>query len=244
MTSRIKGVLGSLVDENQIAFIGGRQITDNILLAQELFKGYNRKQNSKKVSFKTDLQKAYDTNSWEFIKEALEMFGFHKTMDSESVKVIKKSLDEFSRKHIWWKLGNEKSVNVWHDRWCPVRPLSDFIDTRDIYDARLSNKWTVSEIIHEGRWKWPADWSTEFVELGQIQLPTLNDEIKDAVVWISGNGHEKKFKISNVWEDMNCNEIKADWYPLVWFKQSIPRHAFVTWLVVQKRLMTQDKIMI
>ncbi|GKB49651.1 RNA-directed DNA polymerase, eukaryota, reverse transcriptase zinc-binding domain protein [Tanacetum coccineum] len=52
LTSRIKGVLGSLVDENQSAFIGGKQITDNILLLQELFRGYNRKQNLKKIMVK------------------------------------------------------------------------------------------------------------------------------------------------------------------------------------------------
>ncbi|GJV20379.1 RNA-directed DNA polymerase, eukaryota, reverse transcriptase zinc-binding domain protein [Tanacetum coccineum] len=44
MTNRLKGVLGKLVNENQSAFISGRQITYNILLAQELFRGYNRKQ--------------------------------------------------------------------------------------------------------------------------------------------------------------------------------------------------------
>ncbi|GJU45307.1 RNA-directed DNA polymerase, eukaryota, reverse transcriptase zinc-binding domain protein [Tanacetum coccineum] len=82
MTNRIKGVLGTLVNENQSAFIGGRQITDNILLAQELFRGYNRKQNVKKVSFKIDLPKAYDTISWEFLKGALMMFGFHGKMVS------------------------------------------------------------------------------------------------------------------------------------------------------------------
>ncbi|GJV65741.1 RNA-directed DNA polymerase, eukaryota, reverse transcriptase zinc-binding domain protein [Tanacetum coccineum] len=117
MTNRLKGVLGTLVNENQSAFISGMQITYNILLAQELFRGYNRKQNVKKVSFKIDLQKAYDTISWEFLKDVLVMFGFHEKMvqkieithlcfaddllvfcheDCESVRIIKKSLDEFS----------------------------------------------------------------------------------------------------------------------------------------------------
>ncbi|GJZ98249.1 RNA-directed DNA polymerase, eukaryota, reverse transcriptase zinc-binding domain protein [Tanacetum coccineum] len=82
LTTRIKGVLGKLVGENQSAFIEGRQITDNILLSQELFRGYNRKHNIKKVSFKIDLQKAYDTISWDFLKEILVMFGFHEKMVS------------------------------------------------------------------------------------------------------------------------------------------------------------------
>ncbi|GKD87001.1 RNA-directed DNA polymerase, eukaryota, reverse transcriptase zinc-binding domain protein [Tanacetum coccineum] len=80
LTTRIKGVLGKLVGENQSAFIEGRQITDNILLSQELFRGYNRKHNIKKVSFKIDLQKAYDTISWDFLKEIIVMFGFHEKM--------------------------------------------------------------------------------------------------------------------------------------------------------------------
>ncbi|GJT68149.1 RNA-directed DNA polymerase, eukaryota, reverse transcriptase zinc-binding domain protein [Tanacetum coccineum] len=541
MTNRIKGVLGNIVGENQSAFIGGRQITDNILLSQELFKGYNRKHNKKKVSFKIDLQKAYDTISWDFIKEALEMFGFPEKMikwimtcvtttkfsinvngervgyfkggrglrqgdpispylftlvmevlnllikkniedskefryhfgcknlkithlcfaddllvfcngDIESVKVIKKSLEEFSglsglvpnmqkstiffgglssieqqnilniipftigklpvrylgvplitkklsvndckpliskvkakvsdwknkflsyagrvqliasvlssmqnywasvfllpkqviyeinkilkgflwcqgeltkgkakvsweyvckpknqgglglknlgvwnevlmikhlwnvaskkdtlwvkwiyteklkgrsiweidcdnkgtvgwrnilslrdkvRKHVWWKCGNGESINVWHDNWCQASPLSDFINTRDIYDARLSNTSTVREVIQDGRWKWPDDWSTEFAELGQLQVPIINDGIMDKALWRSGNGMENEFKVSNVWKDMRSDEQKVDWYLLVWFAQNIPRHAFVTWLAIQNSLMTQDKL--
>ncbi|GJR96166.1 RNA-directed DNA polymerase, eukaryota, reverse transcriptase zinc-binding domain protein [Tanacetum coccineum] len=384
MTNRIKGVLGFLVNENQSAFIGGRQITDNILLSQELFRGYNRKLNIKKVAFKIDLQKAYDTISWEFIEEVLEMFGFHKNM------VIKKSLDEFSglsgllpnmqksivffgglsnaeqqnilnnipfpvgklpvrylgvplitkqisisnckplinkvkakviyeinkllkgflwcqgdltkgkakiswdaickpkdqggigiknlnvwnelkgrsiwevqcdskssvgwknilslrdktRSHIGWKIRDGKSVNVWRDKWCPVSPLSEFIDKRDIYDARLNQNCTMSEIIHEGRWVWPIEWNSDFEELKHIQIPVLRDEVEDKAVWISNTGIEQSFKVSNFWKDMNCNTGKVDWYPLVWFTQASPRHAFVTWLTIQQRLMTQDKLLI
>ncbi|GJZ16448.1 RNA-directed DNA polymerase, eukaryota, reverse transcriptase zinc-binding domain protein [Tanacetum coccineum] len=80
ITNRLKGVLGKLVHESQSAFIAGRQIIDNILLTQELFKGYNRKPNIKKVAFKIDLQKAYDTISRSFLKTVLEQFGFPNRM--------------------------------------------------------------------------------------------------------------------------------------------------------------------
>ena len=64
MTTRIKEVLGKLINENRSAFIAGRKITDNILLAQELLRGYNRKQKVKKCALKIDLQMAYDTIDW------------------------------------------------------------------------------------------------------------------------------------------------------------------------------------
>ncbi|GJY60748.1 hypothetical protein Tco_0461405 [Tanacetum coccineum] len=57
----MKRTLGKLISMNQSDFIEGRQITDNILLSQELLKGYNRKNAGKRCAFKIDLQKAYDT---------------------------------------------------------------------------------------------------------------------------------------------------------------------------------------
>ncbi|GJR19344.1 retrovirus-related pol polyprotein from transposon TNT 1-94 [Tanacetum coccineum] len=58
---RNKGCLDKLINLNQSAFILGRQIQDNILLAQELIKGYNRKGGPKRITCKIDIQKAYDT---------------------------------------------------------------------------------------------------------------------------------------------------------------------------------------
>ncbi|GKF84971.1 hypothetical protein Tco_0249869, partial [Tanacetum coccineum] len=43
ITNRLKEGLGSFIDSNQSAFIPGRQISDNILLAQEFMHGYGRK---------------------------------------------------------------------------------------------------------------------------------------------------------------------------------------------------------
>nr|XP_043619603.1 uncharacterized protein LOC122591396 [Erigeron canadensis] len=34
------------------------------------------------------------------------------------------------------------------------------------------------------------------------------------------------------------------WKNVIWFRQFIPRHAFILWLVVQEKLLTQDKMVI
>nr|GEW86093.1 hypothetical protein [Tanacetum cinerariifolium] len=80
LTNRIKSGLEKVVSINQSAFIPGRNIHDNILLTQELLKGYNRKNGPKRCALKIDLQKAYDTVSWSFLKTILERFGFHDVM--------------------------------------------------------------------------------------------------------------------------------------------------------------------
>ncbi|GKA28993.1 RNA-directed DNA polymerase, eukaryota, reverse transcriptase zinc-binding domain protein [Tanacetum coccineum] len=75
LTNRIKGGLSKVVSLNQSAFIPGRHIQDNILITQELLKGYNRKNGPKRCAMKIDIQKAYDTINWDFLKEVLLMVG-------------------------------------------------------------------------------------------------------------------------------------------------------------------------
>ncbi|GJS59063.1 RNA-directed DNA polymerase, eukaryota, reverse transcriptase zinc-binding domain protein [Tanacetum coccineum] len=76
LTNRIKKSLCKVVSTNQSAFIPGRQITDNILISQELLREYNWKNRAKRVSFKIDIQKAYDTINWGFLEKTLSLFGF------------------------------------------------------------------------------------------------------------------------------------------------------------------------
>nr|GEV60405.1 RNA-directed DNA polymerase, eukaryota, reverse transcriptase zinc-binding domain protein [Tanacetum cinerariifolium] len=80
ITNRIKLVLGDLVDLNQSAFILERLISYNILIAQEFMKGYNWDIGVRNCAFKIDIQKAYDTVSWEFLDSVLRMFEFHPMM--------------------------------------------------------------------------------------------------------------------------------------------------------------------
>ncbi|KAJ9535280.1 hypothetical protein OSB04_un001622 [Centaurea solstitialis] len=80
IVQRMKGSLGGLVDVNQSAFIPNRQISDNILLAQELMRGYHLQRGVKRCAFKIDIQKAYDTVNWSFLEFILMRFGFHPCM--------------------------------------------------------------------------------------------------------------------------------------------------------------------
>ncbi|GKC25229.1 RNA-directed DNA polymerase, eukaryota, reverse transcriptase zinc-binding domain protein [Tanacetum coccineum] len=108
-----------VVSSNQSAFIPGRNIQDNILLIQEIMKGYNRKGGPKRVAIKIDLQKAYDTISWKFLEKSQSIKLVHVSFaddllvmwhgDSNYVKVIKRALDEFNACS-WLLPNNSKST--------------------------------------------------------------------------------------------------------------------------------------
>ncbi|KAK4384464.1 putative ribonuclease H protein [Sesamum angolense] len=73
---RLRLVLDAMISPSQNAFVPGRSIGDNILLAQEMFTGYNRQGLPKRCALKVDLRKAYDTVEWDFLIAALQLFGF------------------------------------------------------------------------------------------------------------------------------------------------------------------------
>ncbi|XP_039068118.1 uncharacterized protein LOC120214237 [Hibiscus syriacus] len=64
-------LLPEIISFNQSAFVKGRNLVDNILLVQELVKGYGRKTLSPGCSLKIDLNKAFDSLYWDFISDTL-----------------------------------------------------------------------------------------------------------------------------------------------------------------------------
>ncbi|KAJ9566292.1 hypothetical protein OSB04_002258 [Centaurea solstitialis] len=77
IADRMKPVLSSIISRSQSAFIPGRRITDNILMAHELVAGYQRDVGTPRCAFKIDLRKAYDTVDWRYLLAMLRNFGFH-----------------------------------------------------------------------------------------------------------------------------------------------------------------------
>ncbi|KAL2224581.1 UNVERIFIED_CONTAM: Retrovirus-related Pol polyprotein from type-2 retrotransposable element R2DM [Sesamum indicum] len=76
ISDRLAPALEHLIDHCQSAFIGGRNITDNIFLAQEMVQQYSRKRISPRCTINIDLRKAYDSVSWTFLSRVLHGYGF------------------------------------------------------------------------------------------------------------------------------------------------------------------------
>ncbi|XP_062100450.1 uncharacterized protein LOC133806354 [Humulus lupulus] len=74
--TRLSEVLPFLVHSNQGAFIKNRVLAHNIMIFQDLLKGYTRKNISARCIMKIDLSKAYDTVDWHFVEELLKHLCF------------------------------------------------------------------------------------------------------------------------------------------------------------------------
>ncbi|XP_022020017.1 uncharacterized protein LOC110920089 [Helianthus annuus] len=91
-------------------------------------------------------------------------------------------------------------------------------------------------------WLLPEAWRDLYRVLNQIDLVQVNPDVSDQVFWKDGNDLNN-FSSSGVWNSIRTREADVDWFKIVWFSQCIPRHAFLMWLIMRGKLLTQDKIL-
>lgn len=79
--NRRKPYLSNIVSENQSAFIKGRLLTDNALVAFEINHYIYRRSQCKNgvVGLKIDMSKANDRLEWGFVENMMRKFGLHPT---------------------------------------------------------------------------------------------------------------------------------------------------------------------
>ena len=71
LASRLKWILEQVISPYQSAFMPGRLLAENVLLATDVVQGYNRKNIEPRGMLKVDIRKAFDSVSWDFILSAL-----------------------------------------------------------------------------------------------------------------------------------------------------------------------------
>ena len=78
LVNRLKAHLCSIISENQNAFIPGRMISDNIVVAHEVFHCLKarKRQATSYMAVKTDITKTYDRLEWKFLAETMKHLGF------------------------------------------------------------------------------------------------------------------------------------------------------------------------
>ena len=84
LANRLKRVLDVVIDELQSAFVPGRLITDNVLVAFETMHCIDQRKKGKKalMAIKLDMSKAFDKVEWVYLETMMRKMGFHERWSS------------------------------------------------------------------------------------------------------------------------------------------------------------------
>ncbi|GKE84327.1 hypothetical protein Tco_1558069 [Tanacetum coccineum] len=116
------------------------------------------------------------------------------------------------RPFMWARVRNGSTIFAWHDTWTMFRHLAKSISNRDIYTAGFSQDTKVPHLI---------DSKDEFYVRNRDNL-------------------EVNFSVAEIWNCIRHRNDEVNWFNVVWFQNRIPRHAIHVWLVIKRKLKTQE----
>ncbi|KAF5177330.1 RNA-directed DNA polymerase (reverse transcriptase)-related family protein, partial [Thalictrum thalictroides] len=150
---------------------------------------------------------------------------------------------EHTKKYTRYQVANGKSTHIFHDPWTAAGRLTETISRSERRSSGLREGDKVDKLIVNGHWRLP---NTLSAQLREVWEEVENTEIhrmeaEDRVIWTPGP--RGNFLISTAYAVLRCRGPQQEWTKAAWNSFNIPPHSFITWLAMQGRLTTQDKLL-
>ncbi|XP_050232088.1 uncharacterized protein LOC126680874 [Mercurialis annua] len=135
-----------------------------------------------------------------------------------------------------------KKFSFWFDPWDHGLSLIDRFPLVNIEDSEIGKTALVRDVWRQGRWCFPEaidDYTQRVWDYVNNNHAIVEDKENDIRWNLEANG---KFSIASTWRALSSSRDNVPWFKLIWFNGNVPRHAFIVWLALKRRLLTRDRL--
>ncbi|CAA7024778.1 unnamed protein product [Microthlaspi erraticum] len=155
-------------------------------------------------------------------------------------------LRDLARPYLACQLRSGSNALFWHDDWTGLGPLVDITGANGPRVCGIRSMEVVANAITQGQWRLPRGRHPILILLRNClpqEVPDLNSSLPDFFLWRnSPDSPPGIFSTSRTWDSLHPPSPALPWTETVWFKQRVPKHAFILWVTLRDRLTTRDKL--
>ncbi|XP_019240695.1 PREDICTED: uncharacterized protein LOC109220693 [Nicotiana attenuata] len=258
LCNRLKEVLPTIIAENQSAFVEGRSIVQNILICQDLVKLYNRKKSTRKCLIKIDLKKEYDSVEWGFVEEMLHALDFPSRFIKWTMVCI--STTQYSMAlngGIYGCINGRRGLR----QGDPISPLL-FVICMEYFTRIMQWVATLDGFAIHTKCKSlklnHLCFSDDVLMFYKGDYQSVLLMLRGLQTFSNAFGLSKNAGKSNVYSANIESQCLADicesgyhwrrgeleqwpWSRGVWNRMNNPKHSFICWLAMRRKLLTKDR---
>ncbi|CAA7059768.1 unnamed protein product [Microthlaspi erraticum] len=153
---------------------------------------------------------------------------------------------EVARPHLVCKVNSGSKALFWHDNWTDLGPLIELTGANGPRVTGINRMATVNQACNNSAWLISGGRHPILRLLRDvlpINLPTSLNSLQDVFRWKSSpTADPGDFSSTKTWDFLHPTGPPLIWTKPVWFKERIPRHTFILWLVIKDRLVTRDRL--
>lgn len=150
------------------------------------------------------------------------------------------SLRPLAMQKISYRVGRDSNFLLWHDPWCNNKPLMEQFDYGLRSALESDSLDPVGYIQVDGQWDLGTSNYHAVRELRML-CSHITPRGSDEILW--NDLRNVKISISSIYNDIAAHKSPPPWLSIVWSPYAVPKFAITTWLILQHRLLTKDRML-
>ncbi|XP_024010348.1 uncharacterized protein LOC112085369 [Eutrema salsugineum] len=133
----------------------------------------------------------------------------------------------------------------WYDVWSEMGRLFDLTGPGGVIDMGILLNATIASLVRRRRRRHRNDVLNEIEQVLSVRISHLQHGSSDIALWKRKNGlFRDSFSSKCTWQLIRRESAQHFWHSGIWFKHSTPKFTIFSWLAIQIRLSTGDRMQV